>query len=293
MKTKRYSFKWYKKRDRRRADWLSIGANGVLHLGRGLREKLPERIQIGFDQEQRTLAVMEGGEEGFPWPRCGTFALEDLPAELTGLGLKLPLSFQLHYDSAEACWLGKPYPRRRVRTETPGERQYDIEQLLAIYPDIIPSAVAQIGKTTPLAERRAIAVEAFCTAARSYRPCYGELEQYLAAQVQTFLVRENRQYVRYFRDRSLDQPLGNTDDEFCLYKLLPGDDSGGITGVEDRIMQEQFLTRLAQEEQDLLLMLDSGCTMEQICQCLRMDEPELYRLGAAVGRKWRAFSAGI
>lgn len=290
MKTKRYAFKWYKKRDRRKADWLSIGSNGVLHIGRGLREKLPERIQIGFDQDQRTLAVMEGGEEGFPWPRCGAFSLEDLPAELTDLGLKLPLSFQLRYDSAEACWLGKPYPRRRALAETPGERQYDIEQLMAIYPDIISSAVSRIGKTTPLSERRAIAVEAFCEAARSYRPCYGELENYLTTQVQAFLVRENRQYVGHFRDRSLDQPIGDAESDFCLYQLLPGDDSGGIAGAEDRIMREQFQRQLSQEEQDLLLMLDAGCSMEQIGQCLHMDEADIYLLGAEVGKKWRTFS---
>ena len=293
MKTKKYAFKWYKRRDRRRADWLSIGSNGVLHLGRVLREKLPERIQIGFDPGQRTLAVMEGGEEGFPWPRSGAFVLEDLPAELMDLGLKLPLSFRLHYDSAEACWLGKPYPRRVVQIDALTERQYDIEQLMAIYPGIIPDAVARIAKTTPLAERRAIATEASCRAAHSYRPCYGELEKYLTAQVRACLTQENRQYVRTSRDCSLDQPLGSTEDDFCLYDLLSGDDSGGITSTEDRIMQEQFRTQLSQEGQDLLLMLESGCSLEQIENCLHMDEPDIYRIGAELGKKWREFSNEI
>lgn len=290
MKAKKYVFKWYKKRDRRRADRLSISANGVLHLGRVLREKLPDRIQIGFDPDQRTLAVMEGHEDGFSWPRSGAFTLEDLPAELMDLGLKLPLSFRLHYDSAGACWRGKPYPRRVVQIDTQRERQYDIEQLMAIYPDIIPDAVARIAKTTPLAERRAIATEAFCRAARSYRSCYGELENYLTAQVQACLTQENRQYVCTSRDCSLDQPIGSTEDDFCLYDLLSGDDSGGITSTEDRIMQEQFRAQLSQEGQDLLLMLESGCSFEQIKKCLHLDEPGIHRLGAELGKKWREFS---
>lgn len=293
MKTKRYTFKWYKKHDGRRADWLSISSNGVLHLGRALREKLPERIQIGFDQDQRTLAVMEGGAEGFSWPRSGAFVLEDLPAELMDLGLKLPLSFRLRYDSAEACWLGKPYPRRVAQMDTQGKRQYDIEQLMAIYPDIIPDAVARIAKSTPLAERRAIATEAFCAAARSYQPCYGELEKYLTAQVQTFLIQENRQYESLYKERSLDQPLGDTENDFSLYDLLSEDDGGGITRAEDRIMREQFRAQLSQKGQDFLLMLESGCTMEQIEQCLHMDKPDVYRLGAELGKQWREFSGEI
>ena len=293
MKTKRYTFKWYKKRDGRRDEWLSISSNGVLHLGRVLREKLPERIQIGFDQGQRTLAVMEGGEEGFSWPRSGAFVLEDLPAELVGLGLKLPLSFRLRYDSAEACWLGKPYPRRVAQMGIQGERQYDIEQLMAIYPDIIPDAVAKIAKSTPLAERQAIAIEAFCAAARSYQPCYGELEKYLAAQVQTFLIQENRQYVSMYKERSLDQPLGNTEDDFSLYDLLPKDTSGEITRAEDRIMREQFRAQLSQKGQDFLLMLESGCTMEQIEQCLNMNKPDIYRLAAELGKTWKEFSKEV
>ena len=281
------------KRDGRRAEWLSIGSNGVLHLGRVLREKLPERIQIGFDHGQRTLAVMEGGVEGFSWPRNGAFVLEDLPAELMGMGLKLPLSFRLRYDSAEECWLGKPYPRRVVQMGTKGERQYDIEQLMAIYPDIIPDAVARIAKSIPLAERRAIAIEAFCAAARSYQPCYGELEKYLAAQVQTFLIQENRQYVSMYKERSLDQPLGNTEDDFSLYDLLPKDTSGEITRAEDRIMREQFRAQLSQKGQDFLLMLESGCTMEQIEQCLHMGKPDVYRLAAELGKAWKEFSKEI
>ena len=280
MKTKKYTFKWYKKRDGRRSDRLSIGADGVLHLGRVLREKLPDRIQIGFDQDQRTLAVMKGGEDGFPWPRSGAFMLEGL----------LPLSFRLRYDSAEGCWLGKPYPRRTMQMDSPGGRQYDVEQLMAIYPDIIPDAVARIGKTTPLAERRAIATEAFCSVARSYRPCFGEMEGYLASHVQTSLTRENRQYVSESRHRSLDQPLGSDENDFCLYDLLSGDDGGGIGGAEDRIMQEQFRAQLSQDGQDLLLMLESGCTLEQIGECLHMDRPDIYRLSAELGKKWKAFS---
>lgn len=219
--------------------------------------------------------------------------LEDLPAELMDLGLKLPLSFRLRYDSTEECWLGKPYPRRTAKMDAQKERQYDIEQLMAIYPDIIPDAVARVAKTTPLAERRAIAAEAFCTAARSYKPCYGELEKYLTAQVQTVLMQENRQYESFYKERSLDQPLGNTEDDFSLYDLLSEDDGGEITRVEERIMQEQFRTKLSQEGRDLLLMLESGCSLDQIEQCLHMDKPGIYRLGAELGKQWQSFSRGI
>ncbi len=290
MKTKRYAFKWYRRHDGRKSDWLSIGADGVMHIGRAFREKLPKRIQIGFDPKQRTLAVMAGGEEGFSWPRSGAFLLDELPADLTGLGLKLPLSFRLSYDSEEECWLGKPYPRRTVQQGAKGGRQYDVEQVMAIYPNVIPDAVAQHGKTIPPEERRAFVTEAFCEAVRKYQSRYGDMGRYLVREVRACLARENKRYVAAYRDRSLDQPLGNGEDGFSLYDLLPGDDGDGLARAEDRIMWEQFRARLSQEEQDLILLLESGCPLDEVERCLRLEKVGIYRLGRKVREKWRAFS---
>ena len=58
-------------------------------------------------------------------------------------------------------------------------------------------------------------------------------------------------------------------------------------------MQEQFRVQLSQAGQDLLLMLESGCTIEQIGQCLHMDKLGVYRLGAELGKEWRAFSREV
>ena len=93
---------------------------------------------------------------------------------------------------------------------------------------MIDRTVAHLAKSTPLAERKAIAAEALCAALPAYRPAMGELEGYLEEAIRRSLLTENRQYADAYRHRSLDQPLApESPNTFALYDAIPSS-SGGI-----------------------------------------------------------------
>ena len=288
MNVQKYHFQWFEREDGRRALRASVGQDGKLRLGRKLREMLPERIRIGFDARAKALAIADGYGAGIDWPKCGTLSARALSAQIVSAGLRLPVSFLLLRDEVTGYFLGRIIPRRR-----PGGwegSQYDMEQLQVLYQHILDRAVQQLGKSTPLSERRACAMEAFYTAAQAYRPGCGDLEGYLEEQVRRCLIRENRQYTAGYLDRSLDQPLGRDGEEgFCLYDTLSASSSGGIAQVEERVMLEQFLDTLPHRERRLLRLLQEGYSVSHIAGELALEEEEVYDLAREVGRKRRAF----
>lgn len=287
MRLAKYEFQWFDKEDKRKALRASVGANGKLHLGQLLRKQLPAHILVGFDARQKTLAIADGHGSGIDWPKTGMLTAERLSAQITASGLKLPVRFRLTYDTATGYWLGRVIPLRR---RTPDGRQYDVEQLLTLYQHIIDDAISQLAKTTPLADRKAFAVEAFCAAVREYRAGYGDLETYIASRVEAKLRTENRQFTAAYAVRSLDTPLKpDEDDGFCLYDVLPDPCDGGIGALEERILSEQFCDSLTENERKLVRLTQAGCTVAQMCAECGMDEEELLRLGERIGQKRRRF----
>lgn len=291
MKTEKYDFKWFKKEDLRKLPRASLRRDGKLALGKNLRERLPPRIRIGFDAKSHVLAIADGHGSGIDWPKCGTLNAGVLCAQILAEGLKLPIVFRFERDEATGFYLGKIEPQRRLRSGADGAAPaYDMEQLLALYQPLIDNAVYRIGKSTPLAERRAYALEAFCEAVRAYRPGCGDMEEYLEAYLHKKLVHENKQYTTTYLDKSLDAPMGRAGDEtFCLYDVVQDASSGGISQIEERIMAEQFLDSLSTQEQTLLRLMEAGCLVSQIALELGIGEEEVIALGRSIGKKRQAF----
>lgn len=282
----KYAFEWFEKEDRRRVMRASVGRDGKLRLGRLLRTQLPPCIRIGFDARCMALAIADGHGEGIDWPRCGTITAQVLSASLTSAGLKLPVSFRLARDETTGYLVGKVVPRRR--READGRLTFDLPQLLVLYRHIVEDAVARMAKSTPLAERKAAAVEAFYEAAQAYTPGCGELEPFLEERICRELAEQNRQYTPGYRDRSLEQPLVAGED-FCLYDTQVVSDGGGIQEMGERIMLEQFLATLAPRERWLLDLLQKGRTLHQIEEALGMGALEVKKLAAEVAQKRRRF----
>lgn len=283
------NFLWFRdKEDRRRALRVSVGLDGKLRLGKPLRQLLPAYILVGFDPRAKALAIADGHGAGIGWPKCGTLTLQALSAQISSTGLRLPVSFHLTRDEQTGYFLGRVIPRRLKGGEAGG--QYDMEQLMVLYQHILEKAVHSQAKSMPLSERRACAMEAFCCAAQSYRPSYGDLDGYLAEQVQKKLLQENRPYVAAYRDRSLDQPLRQEEGEsFCLYDTSSAACAGGIDELEDRIMLEQFLESLSHQERTLFQLLRQGDSLAAIAGELGTSESDLVRLARQIGRKRRSF----
>ena len=291
MKYSKQSFQWFEKEDQRKAFRASVGRDGKLHLGKPLRKVLPRDIQVGFDRKTKVLAIADGHGFGLEWPRGGIITMSALSAQLLGMGLRLPVSFRLTVDDTTGYWLGRIIPRRR-RNRKDGGLGYDLEQLLVVYRHLLEGGIQQIARSTPLAERKAFALSAFYEAVEAYRPGYGDLETYLETQIRERLLQENKPFARAYGEYSLDQPLAPEEDEsFCLYDRLPGGGDGGIGGVEDRLMAEEFAQSLTRRERKLVQMVQGGYAVEQIARELELEEAQVLELGEEVGRKRRAFYA--
>ena len=289
MRIQKYEFQWFEKEDRRRQYRASISRSGRLRLGRTLRQALPCSVRVGFDSRQNVLAIADGHGAGIPLPRQGVLSAQKLSAQITASGLRLPIAFLFTRDEATGYFLGRVLPRRRMAEDT-GRREYDTEQLLILYRHVVDSAVNTLARSTPMADRRACAVEAFHAAVRAYCPGYGDMETYLEEAVRDRLRAENRPYAAAYAQPSLDRPLTDDGDSaFCLYDTLAAADDGGIGRLEERIMAEQFLESLTPPERTLARMLREGCPLAQIARAMDRTEGQLAAMGREIGEKRRRF----
>lgn len=289
MRPTQYDFQWFDREDRRKRPRASLSRNGMLCLGTALRHQLPPTIRIGFDAKTKTLAIADGHGAGIRPNQNGSLSARALSRQITADGLRLPVQFEFHRDERTRFLLGSIVPQR-VRDET-GQLRYNAEQLLALYGYLIQDTARQMAKSTPLAERRDLAVETFYTAVEQYRPGYGNMETYLQERIRKELLLENKKFVASYRDKSLDQPLSTAEDggSFCLYDTMDNATAGGIDAMEEQIMAEQFRDSLSGQERTLVDMLQSGFRIAQIAEILHIAEADVQRMGQTVAQKRRRF----
>lgn len=290
MRTKKFNFQWFEKEDRRKAFRASVSRDGKLHLGKSLREHLPPSIQIGWDASAMTLAIADGHGAGIDWPACGVFTPRGLAAQLTAIGLPPPISFRMTRDEQTGYLLGKVILRRKA--DGNGKLRFDTDQLLARFRPILEDTVRQMSKSTPLADRKSAAAEALCAAAQDYQPGYGDLEAYLKHRVKLALRAENRQYVKTYEQRSLDQPFStahDSEDGFCLYDTIADVGSDWMKSLDDRLDADRFCSQLPSNQQDLIQMLQDGFTISEIADILGVGERDIRHMACEIVRQRRKF----
>lgn len=286
-----YQFKWFEPEDARKNLRVSISKDGKLRLGQPLRSILPPDISIGFDTRSKVLAIADGRGHGARWSKGGVVTARRLSRQISSLGLKLPIVFQVESDDPNGYFLGRIVPRRKkaARGQT-GE--FDWDQVVILYQHILDDAARQLAKTTPLSERKALVREALVMALQRYRPGYGELEAYLESQIRATLIQENKFYTSSYRHRSLDQPLSASgENSFCLYDTLEAATDGGLAAAEERVMAEQFWAHLSVKEQRLTQMLQDGAQLPQIASRLNMTEAQLTKMAQGIAQKRKDFYA--
>lgn len=290
MKTGNYNFQCYEKEDARKILRASIGKDGKMYLGQGMRELLPSYIKMGFDEKNRVLAIARGCGTDIVLPKAGVFNMRTLAEHTAAIGLELPVSFQMSANPTNV-FVGETIPRRkRHRSNSMWQWDRNFEQFLIIYQPLLDSLVYKFAKSTPLSERKSCAGETLFKALNDYTPTVGDLGKYLEKSVHGALMEQNKLYVQTYRDRSLDAPLSDDDnDKFCLYDVIEVSSSGGIDEIECRIMDEQFVDCLSMEEKKLLEMLRSGFQVSEIAMQFGMDEEKVQSVGEAIGRKRIAF----
>jgi DNA-directed RNA polymerase specialized sigma subunit len=286
MKTEKFNFLWFEEEDRRKILRASVCTDCKLHVGEELRRKLPARIRYGFDKENRTLAIAESQDGGISMPKNGMVNATALCKQFREMGLTLPIVFEFEKDTTTGFYLGYIVPQKQANAE----RQYDVGQLLVIYQPQIDRIINQIAKTTPKAERKAIATAAFCEAVENYDDGCGDLKTYLEEYLRRSLITENRQYTAEYRDLRLDAT--SYDDEgkpFTLHHALSGQSFIGITQAENRIMAEQFLNSLSNKERKLVRLMREELKLPQIALELELTQDEVIEMGRTIGKKREEF----
>ena len=290
MKIGNYNFKWYEKEDARKILRVSVGKDGKMYLGQGMRELLPSYIKVGFDEKNRVLAIAHGCETDIVLPKAGVFNMRILAEHITTIGLELPVSFQMSANPTNV-FVGEILPRRKKHcSNSMWQWDRNFEQFLIIYQPLLDSLVYKFAKSTPLPERKSCAGEALFKALNDYTPAVGDLSRYVEKSIHSALMEQNKLYVQTYRNRSLDTTLSDDDSgAFCMYDVIESSSSGGIDEIESRIMDEQFIASLSMEEKKLLKMMHSGFKVSEIAIQLGMDEEKVQSVGEAIGRKRIAF----
>ena len=286
MKMEKFNFCWFEGENRRKILRASICTDCKLHVGEELRRKLPAKIRYGFDKENRVLAITESQDGGISMPKNGMVNATALCKQFREIGLTLPVVFEFEKDTTTGFYLGHIVPQKQANAE----RQYDVGQLLVIYQPQIDRIINQIAKTTPKAERKAIATAAFCEAVENYNDGCGDLKTYLEECLHRILIAENRQYTAEYRDLRLDAP--SYDDEgkpFTLHHVLSDQSFGGITQAENRIMAEQFLNSLSNKERKLVRLMREELKLPQIALELELTQDEVIEMGRSIGKKREMF----
>lgn len=291
MKTGNYNIQWFEKEDARKVLRASVSKDGKIHLGQGLREQLSPYIRIGFDTKNRVLAIARGNEGDICWPKIGVFNMRSLAAQIAEVGLKLPVSFNMVMQANDDCFFGRVIPQRSRQWCNGGWRfSYDIEQLMVLYQPVIDNVVYHVAKSTPLAERKSCATEAFYKAVQGYTSLCGDMEAYIKENIRCELVQNNKIYVNSYRDQSMDTPLANDgDNTFRLHDIISDASNGGIEQIEKKIMGEQFINSLQPEERQLFEMMCSGFQVPHIAMELGIGEEEVLEMGKDIGKKRLAF----
>ena len=286
MKSEKLEFLWFEGEDRRKVMRASLCTDWKLHIGEELRKNLPEMIRYGFDKTNLVLAITGCREGGISLPKNGMVNASALSRQLQKIGLRLPLVFEFEKDRATGYYLGQIVPQYQENAAA----KYDVEQLMLIYRPMIEGIISQIAKTTPRAERRAVAAAALCEAVKEYSGKQGDLKAYVEDCVRRSLITENRKYTASYRDLHLDVPVhGSQGKPFTLHHILSDEHYGGIRQAENRIMAQQFLSSLSEEERKLVRLMQEEQKLPQIALELELTQEEVIALGRAVGKKREAF----
>ena len=287
MNRERYEFQWFDREDGRKKLRASVGKDGILRLGKGIRALLPEHIRVGFDQKHKLLAIAGGTDPDKSQTNQASTSARALSAAIRSAGLKLPLAFCLRKDAATGFYIGKIIPRR---WKTDSGWAYDTEELLTIYQHIVDKVVYQMAKSTPIDERRAIVLEALVSSAQQYHSDDLDLEETLEKDMRSRLAEENRKYFPYFRTASLEQPIrSDGESKFSIADTIEASTLGGIDGVEERIMEEQFLECLTGRERRIYRMLLDGGKLSEIARQCGCSEADVERTAHSIGQKRQTF----
>lgn len=173
-------------------------SNKKLLFSNELYERLPDRVRFGFDSGARALVIAKSEHDADKKHKNGT--VYGLTEVIRDTGMKLPICFEVEYDTENEMWVGEVVLRKK-------NNEYDMEQIMALYNPVADKLFNRIGKTTPKEDRRQIIALAFCEAAREYTASCGDIETYITKRATEILKGNNMLYVKHSRDISMDADI--------------------------------------------------------------------------------------
>ena len=145
-----------------------------------------------------------------------------------------------------------------------------------------------MANSTPIDERRAIVLEALVSSAQQYHSDDLDLEETLEKDMRNRLAAENRKYFPDFRTASLEQPIRlDGESKFSIADTIEASTLGGIDGVEERIIEEQFLACLTGRERRVYRMLLDGSKLSAIARQCGCSEEDVERAATASAKNAR------
>lgn len=182
MKLNTQKIIWFEKPNKKERLTATLCKNKKLLVNAALFNVLPENIKFGFDASSRTLVIAGADNPENKKFKNGTvYGLAD---KITEIGMKLPVCFEFGFEEENNLWVGKVILRKK-------NKEYDIEQLLALFKPTMDRLFARMGKTTPKEDRRQIINLALCEAAKEYTPAYGGFEEFIENYVKKYLILNN------------------------------------------------------------------------------------------------------
>jgi len=282
---------WHKPDNNRAKPCATVKQSGALCFGKRMREELPQKIRVGFLEEECTLFVEADPEQGFPLPKSGAIKITGVAKQLRHLGVDLPVSFLFDEEAKSFSWRGHVVPprcRRRAKKKNPITLQPEQTGLLPAYKWIIDKAVYQHAKTMPKDERRATAEAALLEALCAYTPICGSMKEYLTDETKKRLIAHNKQYTNpaNYNARSIDAPVG---EKGLLWS--PPETEDRISFVEDQADLAAFhQTYLNPQESAIVQMLQDGYSVPEILSAHgSIDVQRLEEICQSIGTRWEKF----
>ena len=298
ISTRNSKIEWCQPSDNRRRATATLFEDGTLRFGTEMCERFRNRkIRIGLMSSECALVVEINTEGGFKISKLGETKVISMIQPLKRMGVEFPVSFLFDEEKNDSCWKGyiipplrKTIPKKPKKIIPTTEHQ----PMLNAYKWLLDRVVCNYAKSTPIDERRSMAVEAFIGALSEYAPVYGTLKEFLFEKVKLRLIEHNKQYtkINHYNTISLDAPISkNNYYDGTNYEWLWIGFRNEISAAENRIDMDIFKNKyLNFDERKTLEMLLTGYTVSEILDKYSIEQHAIDAVCKSIGEKWQTFN---
>lgn len=102
---------WLEKPKKQKKLTATLGSNKKLLFSNELYERLPDRVRFGFGSGARALVIAKSEHDADKKHKNGTVC--GLTEVIRDTGMKLPICFEVEYDTENEMWVGEVILRKK------------------------------------------------------------------------------------------------------------------------------------------------------------------------------------